>query len=339
MAAPFGQLTSLEVSGPSTSYRPYALRMGSNFNDPLVGPFAVQSASSMQAVIERDLSETIRDVVSLAKPRITLMVLITTAGGLALAGGGVDVRTALFTLLGTALVVGSANTLNCWLERDSDRLMTRTMNRPLPSRRLSPAIALYFGLILGGISIPLLAFGVNKLTGLLAAIALVSYVGIYTPLKQVTPAALLVGSVPGALPPLIGWTAVTGKLEWAGIALFAVLFFWQLPHFIAIAIFRQEEYTRAGIKVLPAVRGLRVAKVHAVMHSVFLLVATLSLVPLRVAGTPYLVVAFLLGGGMLVLSIRGFAKDAGNRWARQMFFASIIYLPALFTALALDALA
>jgi len=291
----------------------------------------------MQAVIERDLSETIRDVVSLAKPRITLMVLITTAGGLALAGG-VDLRTAIFTLVGVALVVGSANTLNCWLERDSDRLMTRTMNRPLPARRLSPSVALYFGLVLGGISIPLLTLGVNRLTGLLAAIALVSYVGVYTPLKQVTPAALLVGSVPGALPPLIGWTAVTGRLEWAGIALFAVLFFWQLPHFIAIAIFRQEEYTRAGIKVLPAVRGLRVAKVHAVMHSLFLLAATLSLVPLNVAGTPYLVVALLLGGGMTALCIRGFAKDSGHRWARQLFFASLLYLPLLFTALALDAL-
>jgi len=291
----------------------------------------------MQAVIERDLSETLRDVVSLAKPRITLMVLITTAGGLAMAGG-VQLHTALLTLLGTALVVGSANTLNCWLERDSDRLMTRTMNRPLPARRLSPATALYFGLVLGGIAIPLLTFGVNRLTGLLAAIALVSYVGIYTPLKQVTPAALLIGSVPGALPPLIGWTAVTGRLEWAGIALFGVMFFWQLPHFIAIAIFRQEEYTRAGIKVLPAVRGLRVAKVHAVVHSLFLLATTVALVPLHVAGVPYLVVALLLGGGMIALAVRGFASDSDTRWARQLFFASLIYLPLLFTALALDAL-
>jgi protoheme IX farnesyltransferase len=291
----------------------------------------------MQAVIERDLSETLRDVVSLAKPRITLMVLITTAGGLAMAGG-VQLHTALLTLLGTALVVGSANTLNCWLERDSDRLMTRTMNRPLPARRLSPATALYFGLVLGGIAIPLLTFGVNRLTGLLAAIALVSYVGIYTPLKQVTPAALLIGSVPGALPPLIGWTAVTGRLEWAGIALFGVMFFWQLPHFIAIAIFRQEEYTRAGIKVLPAVRGLRVAKVHAVVHSLFLVATTVALVPLHVAGVPYLVVALLLGGGMIALAVRGFANESDTRWARQLFFASLIYLPLLFSALALDAL-
>ncbi|HEY6881104.1 MAG TPA: protoheme IX farnesyltransferase, partial [Polyangiales bacterium] len=162
-----------------------------------------------------------------------------------------------------------------------------------------------------------------------------------TPLKQKTPAALLIGSVPGALPPLIGWTAVTGRLEWAGVALFGVLFFWQLPHFIAIAIFREEEYTRAGFRVLPAVRGLRVAKVHAVIHSLFLLAVTVALVPLKVAGLPYLVVASILGAGMVILSLRGFAVPggkAGYRWARQLFFASLIYLPALFTALALDAL-
>lgn len=291
----------------------------------------------MKAVSERQLTETVRDIVSLAKPRITLMVLITTAGGLALAGG-VDLRTALYTLLGTALVVGSANTLNCWLERDIDRHMTRTRGRPLPAGRLKPAVALVFGLTLAFVSIPLLTLGVNRLTGLLAAIALVSYVAVYTPMKQKTPAALLVGSVPGALPPLIGWTAVTGKLEWAGLALFGVLFFWQLPHFIAIAIFREEEYTRAGFKVLPAVRGLRVAKVHAAVHAVLLLAVSLSLVPLKVAGLGYFVVALALGLGMVAIALRGFAPAAGHKWARQMFAASLVYLPLLFAALALDAL-
>jgi protoheme IX farnesyltransferase len=291
----------------------------------------------MQVVNQHHLSESIRDIVSLAKPRITLMVLITTAGGLALAGG-VDTLTALCTLLGTALVVGSANTLNCWLERDSDRLMTRTKNRPLPDGRMKPNVALTFGLILGAIAIPLLTLGVNRLTGILAAIALVSYVAVYTPMKQKSPAALLVGSVPGALPPLIGWTAATGRLEWAGIVLFGILFFWQLPHFIAIAIFRQEEYTRAGIKVLPAVRGVRVAKWHAVFHSVLLLAVTLVLVPLHVAGYVYLAVAVLLGVGMVAMSIRGLSPNAGHKWARQLFAASLVYLPLLFAALAIDAL-
>jgi protoheme IX farnesyltransferase len=291
----------------------------------------------MQAVNQHHSSEFARDLVSLAKPRITLMVLITTAGGLSLAGG-VSARTALLTLLGTALVVGSANTLNCWLERDSDKLMARTKNRPLPDGRMQPNVALWFGLLLGAMAIPMLSLGVNALTGALAAIALVSYVAIYTPMKQKSPAALLVGSVPGALPPLIGWTAATGHLEWAGLTLFGILFFWQLPHFIAIAIFRQDEYTRAGIKVLPAVRGLRVAKWHAVFHSLLLLLVTLVLVPLHVAGTLYLVAAVLLGGGMLAMSIRGLSPNAGAKWARQLFAASLIYLPLLFAALAIDAL-
>jgi protoheme IX farnesyltransferase len=291
----------------------------------------------MQAGRHSHLSESVRDLVSLAKPRITLMVLITTAGGLALAGG-VSPLTSILTLLGTALVVGSANTLNCWLERDSDRLMARTRNRPLPDGRMQPRVALWFGLLLGALAIPLLALGVNPLTGALAAIALVSYVAVYTPMKQKSPAALLVGSVPGALPPLIGWTAATGRLEWAGIVLFGILFFWQLPHFIAIAIFRQEEYVRAGIKVLPAVRGLRVAKIHAVLHSLLLLAVTLLLVPLHVAGTLYLVTALVLGLGMVFISIRGLSPAAGPKWARQLFAASLIYLPLLFVALAFDAL-
>jgi protoheme IX farnesyltransferase len=173
---------------------------------------------------------------------------------------------------------------------------------------------------------------------MLAALALVSYVAVYTPLKQKTPAALLIGSVPGALPPLIGWTAATGRLEWAGIALFGILFFWQLPHFIAIAIFREEEYVRAGIKVLPAVRGLRVAKVHALLHSFLLLGVTLSLWTLGVAGLPYLVTAVVLGVAMIVIALRGFAPGASNKWARQLFAASLVYLPLLFSALAVDAL-
>jgi protoheme IX farnesyltransferase len=268
------------------------------------------------------------------------MVLITTAGGLFLAqgAGGLDPWKALATLLGTALVVGSANTLNCWLERDGDRYMARTRARPLPAGRLRPSTALWFGLILAAISIPLLTLGVNRLTGLLAAIALVSYVCVYTPMKRMSPAALLVGSVPGALPPLIGWTAVTGHLDWAGIALFGVLFFWQLPHFIAIAIFRQDEYTRAGIKVLPAVRGLRVAKIHALVHAALLLAVSLLLVPLKVAGTAYLIAAVVLGLGMLVVTLRGLSPSAGHGWARQVFAASLVYLPLLFAALALDAI-
>src|SRR5688572_25744505 len=187
---------------------------------------------------------TVRDLVSLTKPRITLLVVITTAGGLWLAPGALSPWTVAVTLLATAIVVASANALNCWMERDSDRLMARTRNRPLPAGRLDARVALVFGVALGVASVPLFTFLVNPLTGLLAAIALVSYVWVYTPLKQKSWTALLVGAVPGALPPLMGWTAATGKLELPGLVLFAVLFVWQIPHFIAIALFRQDDYER-----------------------------------------------------------------------------------------------
>jgi protoheme IX farnesyltransferase len=279
---------------------------------------------------------TVRDLVALTKPRITLMVIITTFGGLWLAPGRRDLRTVLATLIATAMVVGAANTLNCWLERDVDRHMARTKRRPLPDGRLDPRYALWLGLGLGAISVPLLTLAVNPLTGLLGAIALVSYVWIYTPMKQKSPVALIVGSVPGALPPLMGWTAATGELTAPGIVLFGILFLWQLPHFLAISLFREREYTKAGIKVMPAVRGPEKTKLHAVLYAGALVPVSLLLVPLGIAGSIYLSVAAVLGVAFFVWSLLGLRKEAGNRWARQLFLASLIYLPLLFAALAVD---
>lgn len=280
---------------------------------------------------------TVRDLISLTKPRITFLVVTTTAGGLWLAPGAVPPARALLTLFATALIVGAANALNCWLERDVDRHMTRTANRPLPAGRMDPRWALALGAALTAISVPALTFGVNPLTGLLAAIALVSYVWVYTPMKQRSPKALIVGAVPGALPPLIGWTAATGSIAAPGLVLFGILFLWQLPHFIAISLFRKEEYTRAGIKVLPAVRGDQMAKVHAAAYSLVLLPVTLLLVPLKVAGDFYFVTATVLGVCFLGLSLYGLRADAGHTWARRSFFASLIYLTLLFFALIVDA--
>ncbi len=279
---------------------------------------------------------TLRDLVALTKPRITLMVIITTLGGLWLAPGEVSIVTILATLIATAMVVGAANTLNCWLERESDGFMARTKNRPLPSGRLDPRWALGLGLGLGAISVPVLTVVVNPLTGLLAAIALISYVWVYTPMKRRSPAALLVGSVPGALPPLMGWTAATGELSAPGIVLFGILFLWQLPHFLAIAIFREREYTKAGIKVMPAVRGVPRTKLHAALYAGALVPVSLLLVPLGIAGTIYLSVAAALGVAFFVWSLVGLRAEAGNRWARQLFLASLVYLPLLFAALAVD---
>jgi protoheme IX farnesyltransferase len=281
---------------------------------------------------------TVRDLVALTKPRITMMVLVTAAGGMWLAPGSLDLGSVLVMLLTTGMVVGAANTLNCYLERDSDRLMPRTAKRPLPDRRLAPSWALTLGIAMGLFAVPTLTLAVNPTTGLLGAIALVSYVAIYTPMKQYTPAALFVGALPGALPPLMGWTAVTGSVAAPGLVLFGVLFFWQIPHFIAISVFRQEEYERAGLKVLPSVRGIRTAKVQATIYAGALWAVSLLLVPYGLAGMIYLGAAVLLGGYFFWAAVRGFWVEDSDAWAMKLFVASLIYLTALFAALIIDAL-
>ena len=170
-----------------------------------------------------------RELVSLTKPRVSLLVLLTAAAGMGLADGTMAISQILAMQLGMVLVVGCANALNCWMERDSDALMERTSNRSLPAGRLSPQVALWFACLLGAISVPMLTFLVNPLTGLLGVLALFLYVGAYTPLKSRTPAALIIGAVPGALPPLMGVTAVTGRVTALGLALFGILFLWQMP--------------------------------------------------------------------------------------------------------------
>lgn len=281
-----------------------------------------------------------RDLWALTKPRVTVVVLLTAAGALGFAPGELSWTTALWALLGTTLVVGSANALNCWIERDSDGLMSRTKNRPLPAGRLSPDVALWFGLFLGAVSVPMLALLVNPLTGLLGAFALVSYVAIYTPLKRHSWLALIVGAIPGAMPPLMGWTARTGSLDAAGLVLFAVLFVWQLPHFLAIATFRESEYSRAGIRVLPAVRGVFVTRLHAITWAAALVPVSLLLVPLGEVGIPYMLVTGAAGLVFLGLTVRGLfaepSKETDGRWARGVFFASLLYIPLLYGALFLD---
>ncbi len=282
----------------------------------------------------------VADLVSLTKPRITAMVVITMLGGMWLAtrSGGPQrsVLTLTLAMLGTVLVVSGANVLNMYLERESDRFMARTKNRPLPSGRMDPATALWFGLALSAIAIPLLTFTVNAMTGLLAALALVSYVLVYTPLKRTTTLSLLIGAVPGAIPPLLGWTSVTGHTEWPGVLLFSVLFLWQIPHFLAIATFRCEDYRRAGLKILPVERGDRVTRHHIVAYLIALVAVTLLLVPFGVGGFFYLASAIGLGAVFLGFGAWGLRSDAGPRWARGLFITSIVYLVLLLGALAIN---
>jgi protoheme IX farnesyltransferase len=276
-----------------------------------------------------------RDLLALTKPRITSVVLLTGAAGAWLAPGRAPGRTLLLSLLATALIVGAANALNMWWERDVDARMARTRNRPLPAGRMSPDVALAFGLGLAVVAAPLL-FVVNLATGLLGLVALVSYVAVYTPLKRHTHLALLVGAVPGAIPPLLGWTTVTGSLGLGGALLFAVLFLWQVPHFAAISIFRAEDYARAGLQVVSVQHGERAARRTIAVWTVLLVAASLSFVPFGVAGRAYGVVAGLLGAGFLALALRGLRTTPGvevRRWAKRVFAFSIPYLVLLVLAL------
>jgi protoheme IX farnesyltransferase len=280
------------------------------------------------------------DLITLTKPRITSMVVITMLGGIWVAAHHNEglppmpsaARLAM-AVVGTALVVGSANALNMYLERFSDRLMARTRNRPLPTGRLDPTLALVFGLALGAVSVPLLTFAVNAVTGLLAAVALVSYVAIYTPLKRRTTASLLIGAVPGAIPPLLGWTAVRGRLDWPGVILFGIMFIWQIPHFLAIATFRRDDYARAGLKVLPVERGDRVTRIHIVAWLVVLVAVSLALVPSGAGGGFYLGSAIVLGAVFFGFGAWGLRAGTGARWARGLFATSIAYLVLIFAAL------
>jgi len=293
----------------------------------------------MSTTVERSLPvASLRDLISLAKPRITLMVLVTAAGGMWLAPGRRSPWIMAVTLLTTAAVVAAANSLNCYLERDTDRLMRRTRNRPLPDRRMQPWVALLTGLGLGGLSIPILWMGVNPLTGALGALALASYVLVYTPMKQHSSLALLVGALPGALPPLMGWTAATGEIGAPGMVLFAILFLWQIPHSLAISIFRRKEYEAAGLVVLPSVRGNHYARVQSAIYSLALFPVSLMLYPLGVAGVFYLVSAIVLGVGFLYLVLPGLRFDAHPRWSRRVFVGSLVYLTGLFGALVVGAL-
>ena len=276
----------------------------------------------------------VADLVALVKPTIMMMALLTAAGAMSLAPGAVEPGRALWLIAGTALIVGSANTLNMYLERDIDCLMARTRRRPLPMHRLTPRTALVFGGLQGALSLPVLA-RVNLVTAALGLLALVLYVGVYTPMKQRSHWATWIGAVPGALPALMGWTAATGRIELGGLAVFGVLLFWQIPHFHAIALYRQRDYDAAGLKTLPAVHGAAAARRHIVGYLAVQVAVSVSLWPLGVAGLPYLVTAAVLGAAVLVQGASGFTTG-GARWARTVFLTSIVYLPVLFAVMVLD---
>lgn len=275
----------------------------------------------------------------LIKARLTTLVLLTTLVGFYLGWRG-EMNFALMfhTLMGTALVAAGASALNQLLEREYDAKMRRTMDRPLPSGRMQPVSVMIFGGVSSVAGLVYLAVAVNLLTSVIGAVTLISYLFIYTPLKRVTWLNTAIGAVPGALPPLMGWTAARGQITSEGWALFAILFFWQLPHFFAIAWLYKDEYARAGFKMLPGIdpNGQRTAQ-QAVSNTLALLAISLFPFVFKMAGTVYLVSALVLGAGFLWCAIQ-FARQLTAARARQLFFASIIYLPLLLALMVWDKL-
>jgi protoheme IX farnesyltransferase len=277
------------------------------------------------------------DFLTLTKPRLNLLVLMTTLGGLYLASpNGVPLPILGHTLLGTALVAGGAAALNQVWERRTDALMRRTAARPLPGGRLGTTEGTLFGIALSAAGIIELALAVNLTSAWVAAVTLVSYVLMYTPLKTRTSLSTLVGGIPGALPPVIGWAAATGSITLPAIVLFGIVFFWQMPHFLAIAWLCRDDYARAGIPMLPVLEpDGRSTGQQALLYAAGLWPVSLLPMGVGLAGPAYAVVATVLGLIFIGLSMR-FAQERSQATARRLFLFSITYLALLWAALVVD---
>ena len=277
------------------------------------------------------------DFLTLTKPRLNSLVLVTTAAAYYLGGGEQLSWMLLFnTMVGTALVAGGASALNQYAERETDRLMHRTEMRPLPDRRLAPPDALWFGVLLSSIGVAQLSLFVNQLTAFVALLTLVSYVLVYTPLKTRSSLSTIVGAVPGALPAVIGWTAATNTVSIEAWVLFAIVFMWQMPHFLAIAWMCRDDYARAGIPLLPVIQpDGRTTGYQSVLYTAVLIPISLLPTVVGLSSVYYAVGAITLAAILMVLSLE-FASTRSMAAARRLFFGTILYLPLLWIVLLAD---
>ena len=283
------------------------------------------------------VSARLADFWEMTKPGISLMVVLTAGLGFLLAEqGSFQFLLLLHTLIGTGLVSAGGSVLNHVLERDTDALMERTANRPLPTGRMNPDVALSFGVLLSVVGLVELALAVNLLTALLGAVAIAGYVFVYTPLKRVSSLATVIGAVPGAIPPMMGWSAVRNELDPAAWVLFGILFFWQLPHFLAIAWLCREDYARGGFPMLPVLdpEGTRTGR-QAILYGAALVPVSLLPSLLGLMGTIYFVGALAFGLAYLGFSF-AFAQARSNPGARRLMLASLLYFPALLLIMLLD---
>lgn len=274
------------------------------------------------------MTALLRDCLALTKPRIVLLVLLTAAAGVFVAPRAVNAVTLACFLLGTASVAGGVNALNQFMEREHDGRMRRTRLRPLPAGRLTPRVAFLFAMTIVIAGIALLWIAVNALTAALAAFTAVTYLLVYTPLKRVSSLCTIVGAIPGAIPPLMGWTAATNAIEPLGLMLFAILFFWQLPHFAAISWIYRDDYRAAGFVMSSGVSATR----QAILFAAVLLTATLAPWLAGPAGVVYGCIAICAGIVLIALAI-AFNAHRDNRSAWRLFAASNAYLVVVMIAL------
>jgi protoheme IX farnesyltransferase len=279
-----------------------------------------------------------RDLLDLTKPRLSALVMMSCGAAMIVAPGGPpSFWTAVWTFVGTSGAVAGANTLNCYIERELDAVMGRTRMRPLPAGKLEPGVALTFGILLSLIGVVVL-LAVHPIASLLAAIAVSSYVFLYTPLKRHTWWCTLVGAIPGAIPPMIGWVSTSGSLGPGAWALFAWLFLWQPPHFFALASIYRADYKAAGMPMLPVLEERsNVVVRHMVFYTALLIPASMILVPLSRAGIITLIVAPLLGLIYLGVVLRELFVGTDQITARSSFLASVFYLSLVFLVMVLDA--
>lgn len=278
----------------------------------------------------------IQDIIALSKPRITFMVLLTTAVGAGLAPKTIAWTEWVYLLVGSAFLIGAANALNMYLEHEIDALMERTKKRPLPDKRMSPTLALILGLCSGIGSVAWLAWFLNPLCGLVGAVAIVSYAFVYTPLKCKTSTAMWIGAIPGAMGPLLGWTGVMGTFQLNAWFLFIVMFWWQIPHFHAISFIYETDYARAGIRTTVSSIGF-----HATKRSILICLwmqLLVSLLPVYWGNAEmlYSIVAIVSGVAYLVIAYRPVDHINKELWSRQLFHVSLGYLPLLFIALLVE---
>ncbi|MDE3229551.1 MAG: heme o synthase [Chloroflexota bacterium] len=300
----------------------------------------VTSSAPARVASERAVAAwraTFSSYLGLMKPHVTVLLLGTTLAAMAIAGTGLPPFTVvLATMVGGLFAAGSANAINCWYDRDIDKLMSRTKSRTLPAGRVSDTHALVFGVVIGALSFVILGFGANWLAAALALAAILFYVFVYTMwLKRSSTQNIVIGGAAGAVPVLVGWAAATGRVDWAAFWMFAIIFMWTPPHFWALSIVLKKDYARAGVPMLPVVKGESATYRQITLYTVLLLAVSLPLYFSHALGLIYLVAALALGGGLFVLSLR-LMRIRTLKEARRVFWFSNYYLALLFAAMVVD---